>query len=136
MQIRKCTAEDCPRLAEMNKWLIDDEKSGNPMNLEQLQERMKGFLSGEYHAYFFTDDEAVIGYALVRHTSDPLYLRQFFIDREYRRQKYGKRAFQALMAYLDVETIDIDVLPWNHAGVSFWKSCGFEETCISMRYHQ
>ena len=30
--------------------------------------------------------------------------------------------------------IDIDVLPWNKAGYSFWKKCGFDESCISMRY--
>ena len=134
MQIQKCTMEDCVKLAEMNKKLIDDEKSNNPMNIGELQNRMRDFLDGEYSAYFFVEEDAVVGYALVRHTSNPIYLRQFFIDREYRRRKNGKQAFQKLMEYLKIETIDIDVLPWNHAGISFWQSCGFKETCISMRY--
>lgn len=134
MQIKKCVIEDCCKLAEMNKKLIDDEKSDNPMNIEELQNRMRDFLDGDYSAYFFMKDDIVIGYALVRHTSNPLYLRQFFIDREYRQKKNGKQAFQKLMTYLKVETIDIDVLPWNNVGISFWKSCGFKETCISMRY--
>ena len=134
MQIKKCAIEDCYQLAEMNQRLIEDEKSHNPMTIEELQNRMKDFLDGEYSAYFFMEENDIIGYALVRHASTPLYLRQFFINREYRQKHHGKQAFQELMAYLKVETIDIDVLPWNHTGISFWKNCGFEETYISMRY--
>lgn len=134
MQIKECTATDSYMLAEMNKRLIEDEKSNNPMNIEELKGRMQEFLEGEYAAYFFLEEDVVIGYALVRYTSNPLYLRQFFIEREYRRKKNGKQAFQKLMEYLNVETMDIDVLPWNNRGLSFWQSCGFKETCISMRY--
>ena len=45
-------------------------------------------------------------------------------------------AFRELMAYLKLDTVDIDVLPWNERGMSFWKSCGFAETCVSMRYRR
>jgi len=136
MQIKRCAIEDCNKLTEMNKRLIEDEKSDNPMTIEELHNRMKDFLNGEYSAYFFMEENIVIGYALVRHTTNPLYLRQFYIDREYRQKHHGKLAFQELMNYLKAETIDIDVLPWNQIGISFWKNCGFEETCISMRYQQ
>ena len=136
MRIKKCTIADCYKLAEMNKKLIEDEKSNNPMNIEELQNRMKEFLEGEYSAYFFVEEDVVVGYALIRSTPNPLYLRQFFVDREYRRQQKGKQAFQELMKYLQVDIIDVDVLPWNDRGISFWKSIGFEETCISMRYQQ
>lgn len=134
MNIIKCGMEDTPRLAVMNKMLIEDEQSDNPMNVEELQNRMAGFLSGDYTAFFFTEQEEIIGYALIRHTSDPVYLRQFFIDRPYRGQHKGQQAFRELMAHLGLDTVDIDVLPWNERGMSFWKSCGFAETCVSMRY--
>lgn len=134
MQIRECNNQDIPQLAVMNKHLIEDEKSNNPMSVEELEQRMQGFLNGEYKAYLFKEDETVLGYALVRHTSTPLYLRQFYIKREFRRQHYGKTAFEQLMRYIQADTIDIDVLPWNERGRLFWKSCGFEDTCISMRY--
>ena len=134
MQIRECNNQDVPQLALMNKHLIEDEKSNNPMRVEELEQRMQGFLSSDYKAYLFVEDESVLGYALVRHTSTPLYLRQFYIKREFRRQHYGKMAFEQLMKYIQADTIDIDVLPWNERGRLFWKSCGFEETCISMRY--
>ena len=134
MHIQKCTLEDAALLSQMNKRLIDDEKSTNSMTAEELEERMRGFLSTEYSAYFFMQDETVVGYALVKDTEKPLYLRQFFIDREYRRQHLGRQAFHLLLDYLQTDTINLDVLPWNEPGLRFWESCGFAPTCISMQY--
>ena len=134
MQIQKCTLEDVPLLVQMNKQLIDDEKSTNPMTLAELKERMHGFLGTDYSAYFCIEESCVVGYALVKDTEKPLYLRQFFIEREFRRKYLGRQAFQLLMDYLRADTINIDVLPWNEPGLRFWKSCGFAETCISMQY--
>lgn len=139
MNILKCSVNDVPLLATMNKQLIEDEQSTNAMNLAELEKRMEGFLSTEYNAYFFEDDkseaaEKIVGYALVKHTASPLYLRQFYIRRECRRNHFGSEAFKLLLDYLKVDSIDIDVLPWNERGMAFWKSMGFVETCISMRY--
>ena len=136
MKICECGVEDAPKLAAMNQRLIEDEKSSNPMDLEQLTARMRGFLSTEYRAWFFLEEDRVLGYALVRYTADPLYLRQFYIERAYRRRHYGRQAFQLLLEHLRIDTIDLDVLPWNEAGLAFWKDCGFGETCISMRYQR
>ncbi|MBO7420618.1 MAG: GNAT family N-acetyltransferase, partial [Spirochaetaceae bacterium] len=122
MQIQKCTLEDVPLLAQMNKQLIDDEKSTNPMTVAELEERMHGFLGTDYSAYFFIEESCVVGYALVKDTEKPLYLRQFFIEREYRRKHLGRQAFQLLMDYLHADTINIDVLPWNEPGLRFWQS--------------
>ena len=133
MQIKKCVIGDCYKLAEMNKRLIEDERSDNPMNIEELQNRMSSFLDGEYSAYFFMEEEVVIGYALVRHTSNPLYLRQFFIGREYRKNHCGTEAFHALLEYLNVDSIDIEVLSGNEQGNRFWESLGFKEVSRYMR---
>ena len=136
MEIIICTIQDVKQLAVMNRRLIEDEQSANPMNLIELEERMKGFLEGEYDAYFFREEGNIVGYALIRNTSDPLYLRQFFIEREYRRRHYGRKAFEELIKYLQVNTITVDVLPWNERGMAFWKSLGFSETHISMKYER
>ena len=136
MHIQKCTLEDAALLSQMNKHLIEDEKSTNPMTVEELEERMRGFLSVEYSAYFFMQDENVVGYALVKDTEKPLYLRQFFIEREYRRQHLGRQAFHLLLDYLQTDTINIDVLPWNEPGLRFWESLGVTPTCISMQYKE
>lgn len=136
MQIQECTITDVAKLAVLNKQLIDDEKSDNPMNINELESRMKGFLETDYSAYYFIEDSQIIGYALIRNTSNPVYLRQFLIDRSYRKQHYGTQAFQMLLQYLDIKEIDIEVLPWNKNGLAFWKHCGFNETCIAMRYKE
>ena len=136
MQIQKCTMKDVPKLALLNKQLIDDEKSDNPMNINELENRMKGFLETDYSAYFFIEDSQIIGYALIKNTSNTVYLRQFLIDRNYRKQHYGTQAFQMLLQYLDIKEIDLEVLPWNKDGLAFWKHCGFNETCIAMRYKE
>ena len=136
MQIQKCTLENVPLLAQMNKRLIEDEKSTNSMTVAELEERMHGFLSSDYSAYLFIEESCVVGYALVKDTEKPLYLRQFFIEREFRRKHLGRQAFQLLMDYLRADTINIDVLPWNEPGLRFWQSCGFTPICISMQYKE
>ena len=154
MDIRKCTLADVPALARLNKQLIEDEQSDNPMNVGQLEERMRGFLEGSYEAFFFTGGndapgndapdtaqpgesagapEQVIGYALADMARSPVYLRQFFICRDNRREHCGTRAFKLLTDALGVDTIDIEVLPWNERGMRFWKSLGFEEKCVAMQ---
>lgn len=52
MYIQKCTIADVPVLAKLNKQLIDDEKSNNPMSISELENRMSEFLQTEYNAYF------------------------------------------------------------------------------------
>ena len=104
------------------------------MSIRELEERMKGFLTSDYEAYLFEADEDIIGYALVKTDCTPLYLRQFLINRKYRRQHYGTEAFHSLMEYLGADKIDIEVLPWNEAGQHFWESCGFREISRYMGY--
>lgn len=133
IRIKKCTLEDIPKLALLNKQLIDDEKSNNTMSIKELEERMHEFIITEYDAYFFMNQSTVVGYALVKNTCNPLYLRQFLIDRNYRKMHYGTSAFHALMAHLNVKHIDIEVLPWNEPGIRFWESLGFRELSRYMR---
>ena len=134
--IQKCTLADVTQLALLNKQLIDDEKSNNTMSIKELEERMHEFVTTEYDAYFFIMQETVVGYALVKNKCNPLYLRQFLIRREYRKNHYGTQAFQSLMKYLNVNTIDIEVLPWNETGIRFWESLGFRELSRYMRLEE
>lgn len=134
MQIQKCTPSDLQLLTKFNKYLIEDEKSDNTMNEEELFQRMQSFITTEYDAYFFIEKQDIVGYALVKNTCSPLYLRQFYIDRQYRRMHYGERAFHELLKYLQVATIDIEVLTWNEAAVRFWQKLNFQERSKYMRF--
>ncbi|MCL6591342.1 MAG: GNAT family N-acetyltransferase [Firmicutes bacterium] len=133
IRIRVGSDEDLDLLAVLNKQLIEDEKHDNKMNVEQLRERMKGFINSNYKAYLFEKDSKTIGYALVDHTRKPLYLRQFFICRDVRRQGYGKTTFNKLWELLKTEIIDIEVMSWNERGIGFWRSLGFKDRSIYMR---
>ena len=132
--IMKATEEDVELLARMNKQLIEDEQHENPMNVVQLAERMRGFLGTTYSAWLFMAGGEVKGYALVDHGREPLYLRQFFICRECRREGWGRRSFHLLLEKLGTDVIDIDVLAWNTRGRRFWEALGFAERSIRMRY--
>lgn len=134
MNLKKCSAQDAEKLAELNKQLIEDEKSDNKMSLGELQDRMKSFLETDYAAYFFMEGGSIIGYALVNVRTAPLYLRQFFIARNFRRNHKGRRAFELLLDELKTDKIDLEVLSWNEAGLKFWQSCGFAERSRYMRF--
>lgn len=134
MNLKKCSAQDAEKLAELNKQLIEDEKSDNKMSLCELQDHMKSFLETDYTAYLFMEDNRIIGYALVNTRAEPLYLRQFFIARNFRRNHKGRRAFELLLDELKTDKIDLEVLSWNEAGLKFWQSCGFAERSRYMRF--
>lgn len=133
MILKKCSVNDIDKLAELNKQLIEDEKSDNKMNINELKSRMKMFLETDYVAYSFTEDADIIGYALIKFNSDPIYLRQFLIERKYRRRHLGKKALELLLDELKTNTIDIEVLSRNEAGLKFWENCGFVERSRYMR---
>ncbi len=133
MKIEKCFFGDAGRLAELNKQLIEDEKSDNHMDMEELKSRMETFLRTDYNAYFFLEENEVVGYALVNVHTRPVYLRQFLIERKYRRNHLGSEAVKLLLKKLDVSEMDTEVLSWNETGLKFWESCGFSERSRYMR---
>ena len=133
MKIEKCFFGDAGRLAELNKQLIEDEKSDNQMDMEELKSRMETFLRTDYNAYFFLEENEVVGYALVNVHTRPVYLRQFLIERKYRRNHLGSEAVKLLLKKLDVSEMDTEVLSWNETGLKFWESCGFSERSRYMR---
>ena len=132
----ECTLDDCGELALLNRELIEDEGSDNTMSVSELETRARHFLQTDARAFFFKIGEETVGYALVRTKDEPMYLRQFFICRQYRRQGCGHTSFRLLLTTLGISEIDIDVLSGNKIGIAFWLSVGFQarHSVISMRY--
>lgn len=138
-------------LAALNKQLIEDERHRNPMSLDQLTQRMAGWLAGDYRAAVFQEDETVVGYALVRPEAQHLYIRQFFIQRTHRRRGLGTAAIQwlrrqtlagppgsptatdpAAPADSGPLRLRIDVLIGNTQAIAFWRAIGFHDYCLTM----
>jgi GNAT superfamily N-acetyltransferase len=131
---RFAAEEDASLLAEMNQALIRDEGHRNKMTLPELRERMSGWLQGEYTAVIFSKELETAGYVLYRKDPDWIYLRQLFVKAEMRRKGIGRQAISWLKknAWKDTQTIRIEVLVGNPAGISFWKAVGFKDYCITM----
>ena len=134
MKYCMATPADAPRLAQMNGWLIADEGHRNPMSLDELTWRMRRWLENEYRAVIFEEPEACVGYALFKEEPDWIYLRQFFICKDRRRQGLGRAAIEWLSTnvWSDPARLRLDVLINNVAGLAFWKSLGFTEYCLTM----
>ena len=134
VELRRATLADAPLLATMNRQLIEDERSRNPMSHAELAARMRGWLAGDWTAVLIVRADTVVGYALYQERRDPyfparrtVYLRQLFVGREQRGRGIGRAALAILLREwfpADV-TVEIDVLATNPAGQRFWRSVGF-----------
>ncbi|HEY5913795.1 MAG TPA: GNAT family N-acetyltransferase, partial [Verrucomicrobiae bacterium] len=112
---RPATLDDCTLLAELNHQLIRDEGHRNPMTVPQLEQRMQGFIEGEYRAIIFEEYGEVVAYALYREGADEIYLRQLFVVRHRRRKGIGRRAVETLRSQLWPKTkrLTVEVLVAN-----------------------
>src|SRR5262245_46799506 len=133
---RLATTADAPVLAAMNHRLIRDEGHRNRMTIPELQSRMEAWLLSEYQAVVIELEGTMVGYALFRRELVFVYLRQFFVEPEYRRRGIGRAALAWLRAnvWADAPRIRIDVLVNNTTGIAFWRSVGFRDYCLTMEW--
>lgn len=134
MHYRLATPADCRLLAEFNAQLIRDEGHRNPMSVAELAERMRAWLAGEYRAVIFAAEQGPVGYALFREEPEHIYLRQFFVQHDSRRQGIGRAAIEHLVRneWPRHKRIRLDVLVGNTAAIAFWHSVGFADYCLTM----
>ncbi len=118
----------------MNSQLIEDEKHRDPLSLPALQKRMSNWLSGEYTAILFESDELPVAYALYHYQDDFLYLRQFFVVREKRRQGIGRQAVNILVeeVFPPDKRLVVTNLSQNPNAIKFWRAVGFSDYCLSL----
>ncbi len=122
-------------VARMNKELLEDEESRNPMNVVELLERLVRFVDHEgWTVELFTVEGEIVGYITYRYESNivspdgrSMHLRQFYIARHHRRQGLGAAAIALFKrSRLNAgERIHLDVLETNPEGKKFWRSVGF-----------
>ena len=134
MTFRAATSDDCPRLAELNHQLIRDEGHPNRMTVQELEQRMRGWLSAEYRAIIYEDGGEVVAYALFREQAEEIYLRQLFVVRHRRSQGIGHRAVEMLRSQVWPETkrLTVEVLVANKRAISFWRSAGYADYALSL----
>lgn len=121
MIFRAATLDDCPLLAELNHQLIQDEGHRNRMPVPELDQRMRGWLAGEYRPILYEEGDEVVAYALFREQADEIYLRQFFVTRDNRRQGIGRRAVEILRSKVwpKDKRLTVEVLASNAEAIAF-----------------
>ena len=134
MKFRFAKLDDCPLLAQMNHQLIQDEGHRNPMTVPELEQRMRGWLAGEYRAIICEQRGEAVAYALFREQPEEIYLRQLFVVRHRRREGLGRRALEILRSEVwpQGKRLTVDVLVANKTAVAFWRAMGFQDYSLML----
>lgn len=137
MNYRFAQSSDLKLLAELNQQLIRNEGRRLPLSAEDLEVRLRGWLRQEYRAILFEDGGQVVAYALYRPDEfGGIYLRQFFVRPERRRQGIGRSAFEILQNRIwpPGSRITLEVLVGNEQARRFWTALGFEDHALTLEY--
>ncbi|MCJ7608683.1 GNAT family N-acetyltransferase [Candidatus Bathyarchaeota archaeon] len=119
----------------MNRELIEDEGHRNRFKpISWLEQRMRGFLTGEYKAVVFKIDERPVAYALYLDEGDHIYLRQFFVCRDQRRRGISRESFETLKKRIwpRDKPVTVGVLIENRVEYAFWKAVGFKDYSMEL----
>jgi ribosomal protein S18 acetylase RimI-like enzyme len=131
--IRPANLSDVQTLAVLNKRLIVDENHPNPMDINQLTERMSSWLTTEYHGFLYVMEEVVAAYCLYREEVDFYYLRHLYVDRKFRRQGIGTYLLDWMFAHLwQDKEVRLDVLVENQRAIAFYQQYGFQTRILRM----
>ncbi|MFN2151896.1 MAG: GNAT family N-acetyltransferase [Anaerolineales bacterium] len=133
ISITQATLTEIDRLAVLNKYLIEDEGHPNTMNVPQLAERMTGWLQGEYSGYLARRDDRIAAYCLFRDDGDYYYLRQLYVDRDFRRQGIATQLLDWMYANVWTEKkVRLDVLAHNEGAIAFYRHYGFKTQVLRL----
>jgi ribosomal protein S18 acetylase RimI-like enzyme len=127
MKIIPATLADVKILAALNKRLIEDEQHPNPMNVDQLAERMGNWLQAEYRGYLVIVAERITAYCLYRDDGKYYYLRHLYVDRDFRRRGIATQLLDWMYDNIWTDKkVRLDVLIHNEGAIAFYKQYGFK----------
>lgn len=138
MEWRVCSTNDLGKLAQLNRYLRED-GGFEPMELRVFEDRLRRWMEAGYTAVIFEKNDESVAYALFRPTDldmeglEPgIFIRQFFVMRNKRREGIGRQAFETLRDQLWPKGCGIllETEYENHRAQAFWKSLGFSEYAI------
>jgi ribosomal protein S18 acetylase RimI-like enzyme len=127
------TLADAEALGRLNHALIRDEGPRTRMSLAELTERMRNWLVYEgYEALLGLDGDAVVAYVLWRDLPDSVYLRQIYVQREYRRQGTARQLMLTLFERWPDKRLTVDVLAGNARALAFWRRMGYQDYAVML----
>jgi ribosomal protein S18 acetylase RimI-like enzyme len=131
-------AADVPVLAAMNLRLTKDEDHPNKVrSIPWFEERMRGFLAGEYKAVLYLLEGEPAGYALYAaedEISGGIHLRQLYVERGLRRRGIGREMIRILREkfWPAGRRITLGVMTGNIPAIAFYRALGFREYAVEM----
>ena len=141
--VRMADPEDAELLVAMNQELLRAEGSRNPMDTEQLEERLRAWMKRAWQAAILEVDGVTAGYGIYRigrdHFDDERFyveLRQFFIAAGHRRQGLGRWFVERLRTryFPRRSRVMLEVLDSNPQGMEFWSAVGFESYATTLEW--
>ena len=133
VKIRPGKAKDLPEVVKMIKELADYEKALNQVKITEEILEKDGFGS---HPYFWlliaekNGEIAGLAFYFIRYSTwkgKTLYLEDFIVKHEYRRQGIGTLIFEELQNIVREENLSgivWQVLAWNDLAIEFYKKLG------------
>lgn len=123
----------CNELGRLNRLLIEDEGHSNPLSPDELAERMRKWLAGDYRCHGIVGGDKILAYCLHRDDGDYYYLRQLFTDRSCRQSGQASR----LLAHLESEVLSdkpirLEVLVNNEEAIRFYDKRGYRVYCHTL----
>lgn len=131
--LEKAGHDEVDLLAELNLRLLEEEHYDRSFTRKEIVARMHDLLDTGYDALFVKSSGAIAGYLLVNRNSDPIYIRQFYIEPAFRRRGLGRAAVEELKQRYGTEVLDVEVMAWNELGTKFWNSLGFRHRYNGLR---
>ncbi|MGY4827207.1 N-acetyltransferase family protein [Sphaerotilaceae bacterium SBD11-9] len=156
---RLATVADAEVLGRLNHQLIKDEGHRNPMSEAELIERMRGWLSHDgYEALLAFDSprsrqaepapegarqlgsgpslscdgDKPVAYVLWRDQPDCVYLRQIYVQRDYRRQGMARHLMLSVFERWPDKRLVVDVLAGNARALAFWRRMGYQDYAVML----
>jgi GNAT superfamily N-acetyltransferase len=132
--ISVATEADIPKLAELNRQLMEDEAHPHMLEIEALRARMARWLAGEYHVLVFRNGARICGYAAWCPEERGTYLRHFFICRDQRRQGLGRAIIAKLRRehFPKDQPLQLEAAIWNTDAIAFWRAMGFQDFGLTL----
>ncbi len=133
LRFRSASLLDAEELGRLNHQLIMDEGHRNPMTVPALTERMRSWLAYEgYEALLGFDGDELVAYLLWRDLHDSVYLRQVYVQRDYRRQGTARQLMLNVFERWPDKRLTVDVLAGNARALAFWRRMGYQDYAVML----
>ncbi len=119
---RPCTYEELQQLIEEQYFVLEAWKLVGPAYIEGLE-----IVEDSSKAII-----ALVSYDAHRNENCEMYIQDFEVHSEYRRQGHGRGIIHQ---FLSDHPTSVELLPLNEDAVMFWKTCNFEGDILGMYYY-